>query len=338
MSYGIAAVGSVLGEPLDVAAHAGAYTKDMQRIRDWGYRTFHRADDRAGLTDLAVEAGRRAMDKAGITAEDVDLVVLAMSDVPEYLYWDAAAACQAGLGALNAEALLVNQACSAGVMAFDAVAGKFATHPEYRVALLVAANRVCEQYRNRMESDTSVTSDGAAAAVLVRDHPASRWLTTQIMSDGRYAHLFRLPGGGAAQPFSPSNPDPGILVSPFDRMEEHFGTDVPSMLAFVRQIRRNNREVVERACARASVSFGDVRRVLHVNENIRALRKFAEDLDLPLERTNADIAMEHGHLGSADQIHAFGTLLDERRLAPGDVVALTSTGTGMHWTCTLVRA
>ncbi len=335
--YGIVATGHALGEPSNVADLAPRYTKDLQKIQDWGYRTFHRAGEGTGLTDLAAAAGRRALERAEIGAEHVDLVVLAMADIAEYLYWDPAAAVQGRLGSRGAEAVLANQACSAGVVAFDLIAGKFATHPEYRVALLVAANRVCETYWNRMESNTSIASDGAAAAVLVRGHAECQWLATEVITEGRYAHILRLPGGGAAHPFTGQGPGPGIVTNPFDRMEDHFVGDVRAMLQFSRQVRTNIRDVVLRACQRASVAVELVRYVLHLNDNIRALTSFAEDIGIEVGRTNAEISMDHGHLGAADQIFAMGKLLDEGRLEKGDVVALTSSGAGMHWAATLLR-
>ncbi|MEU6162843.1 3-oxoacyl-[acyl-carrier-protein] synthase III C-terminal domain-containing protein [Streptomyces tanashiensis] len=337
MTYGIAAIAHTLGAAENVADAAPRYTADQERVRDWGYRTFHRADDATGVTDLAATAGAAALERAGLTADQVDLVVLAIPDLAEYLYWDAAAACQAALGAHRAEAALVNQACSGGVVAFDLVAGRFATHPDYRVALILTASRVCEPYKNRMESDTSIASDGAVAAVVVRDHPRCQWLTTETISDGRYARFARLPGGGTAQPFSPEYPEPGVLARPFDRMQEHFGDDVRTMLQYARRIQSNNREVIERACKRASVEFGEIRRILHLNENLKALTAFARDLGVGLEHTNAEISMAHGHLGTADQLFALEWLLDAGQLDSGDLVALTSTGTGMHWACTLLK-
>jgi 3-oxoacyl-[acyl-carrier-protein] synthase III len=337
LSYGVVATGRAVGALESVDDAAPRYTRDLQKIRSWGYRTFHRADDGTGLTDLAEQAGRTALASADLSPSDVDVLVLATAEVPEYLYWDPSAACQGRLGAHRAEAVLATQACSAGVAAFDLVAGKFATHPEYQVALLLTAHRVCETYRNRMESDTSVSSDGAAAAVLVRGHAGCRWLATEVITDGRYAHLARLPGGGAAQPFSARHPDPGMLVNPFDRLEEYFGTDLRAMLDFSTSVGTNGRAVIERACARAGVTPQEIRYGLHLNENAGALSKYAARLGLPVEATNAAVAAEHGHFGCADQVFALSLLLEQGVAQPGDLVALTSTGNGMHWACTLLR-
>jgi 3-oxoacyl-[acyl-carrier-protein] synthase-3 len=337
VSFGIVAFGHALGRSLDAVAEAPKYTTDLKRVRAWGYRTFHRADDSIGLTDLAAEAGAAALDQAGIAADEIDLIVLAISDIAEYLYWDPAAAVQARLGAHRAEALLVNQACASGVMSFDAVAGKLATHPDYMRVLMLAANRVCETYWNRMAANTSVSSDGAAAAVAVRDHPHCRWLATEVISDGRYASFFRLPVGGAAHPFTPDVSEPSQVENPFRRLSALFGRDVHAMYEFVQTNLARNREVLERACKRAGMGVDEVRHVVHLNDNLPALRDLAAELGVSLERTNAELAMAHGHFGAADQLFGLDRLIASGPVATGDVVALTSMGSGMHWACTLLR-
>jgi 3-oxoacyl-[acyl-carrier-protein] synthase III len=337
MSFGIVALGHALGEETDVADAAPQYTDELRKIAGWGFRRFHRAPDSTGLTDLAERAGRLALERAGIGADELDLVVLAMTDIAEYLYWDAAAATQARLGAHRAEAMLVNQACGGGVLALDAAAGKFATRPEYRTALVVAANRVCEAYWNRMESTTAITSDGAAAAVLARGHEARRFLSAAVISDGRYADFFRLETGGTVRPFGSAGHVPGRIAGPPDRMEDFFGSDHRAMLAFADTVVRRGREVFEMACARAGVKPDAVRRVIHINDNLRALTDLAGELGLPLDRTNAELALEHGHLGCADQLFCLERQLASGDLEPGDLVALMSTGSGMHWVCAILR-
>jgi 3-oxoacyl-[acyl-carrier-protein] synthase-3 len=337
VSFGLVALGHVLGEPVDVAQTAPAYTSDPDRVRGWEYHTFHRASEATGLTDLAVEAGRRALARGGLEAAELDLVVLAIADLAEYLYWDPAAGLQARLGAHQAEAVLLNQACSGGVVAFDTVAGRFATHPEHRTALIVGANRICERYWNRMEINTSVFSDGAAAAVLRRDHDRCRWLATEVITDGRYADFMRMEVGGAALPFAAERAAGARVRDPHDRLDEFFAGNVRAMFQFVATIRARNREVVEAVCARAGVSLTELRRVIHLNDNAQQLAELAGDLGLPVERTNRRLALAHGHLGCADQLLGLELHLAAGELVEGDLVALTSTGSGMHWACTLLR-
>ncbi|MFD0574861.1 3-oxoacyl-ACP synthase III family protein [Dactylosporangium darangshiense] len=266
----------------------------------------------------------------------VDLLVVAITDLAEYLYWDVAAAVQARLGAHRAEAVLMGQACSAGVLAFDTVAGKFATHPDYRTAVIVAANRVCEPYWDRAGTGTSISSDGAAAAVLVRDHPDRRWLATEVISDGRYAGFMKMDVGGTARPFTAAEPDRPAVAGLADRLEEFFGGDGRAAYRFATTVQARNRTVLERACDRIGTTIDDVARVVYLNDNRATFAELAAELGIPLELTNQELALDHGHFGAADQIFCLERHLARGDLAAGDVVALMSTGSGMHWACSML--
>ena len=334
--FGIAAFANALGEPGSVESILPADSATKRMIRGWGYRNFHRASDGTGITDLAVEAGSRVLDKVGILAEDIDLIVLAIPDIAEYLYWDAAAATQARLGANNAEALLINQACCSGVVSFDHVAGKFSTHSSYNSALIIAANRVCEPYWDRVRTNTTVASDGACAAVAIRNFPRCCWLTTEIMTDGTYADFFRLEVGGTARPFGPSGEAVRILDR-LDRLNKFFGSNTMAMGDFTESIGKRLVEVVDRACKSVALTRSDLKHIIHTADNIKAFSDLSRQLGIAIDCTNEDISMEYGHLGAADQIFGLEKKLSSGKLGKGDVVALTSVGSGMHWTCTLLQ-
>ncbi|MFC4147941.1 3-oxoacyl-ACP synthase III family protein [Micromonospora mangrovi] len=341
MSFGIVAIGESLGEPVEVTdAVIAQYAASEETVRSWGYRRFHRAEDGALLTDLAVRACEEALRASSVDAAEVDLVVLAIADFAEYLCWDAAAAVQGRIGAVNAEAMLINQACSSGTVAFDAVAGRFATHPDYRHALIVSANRVCDTYQNRMDSTTTVLSDGAAAALVRRGHERGRWLATETITDGQYADFFRMDVGGAARPFDPSTVAgrDGLRVrNPLDRLGELCDNDARRMLAFVRKFGGNMRIAVDRACARTGTDISEIKRFIHLNDNQKAAADIARALGVPLAQLTNDLALENGHFGTADQLVGLRRLLRDGELQDGDLVALTTLGSGMHWAVTLLR-
>lgn len=335
MDFGLMAFGSALGEPASVPAVVADYTEDVERVLGYGYRTVHRSPEDTGITDLAQEAAQRALAAAGVAPSEVDLVVFALTDIAEYLYWDPAASLQHRIGAVNAEAALVTQACAAGIVGLDLVAGKFATHPDYRTALLVAANRSCDAYWNRMETQSMVFSDGAVATVARRGHPAVRWRATETITDGRYADFYRMDVGGTAEPFTAGKADPRAndawdIMEFFDYDEDLFG-------AFVDQINTRGRLVVERTCARAGIEVGQLRRLISLHDNDNSLRALAKELSLPIEATNLELGLDTGHLGAADQLYSLADALAKEQVSPGDFVALVGLARGMHWSCTLME-
>ncbi|GHJ15477.1 3-oxoacyl-[acyl-carrier-protein] synthase III C-terminal domain-containing protein [Micromonospora sp. AKA38] len=334
MSFGLVSFGEALGDPAPVADVVGEYTDDVQRVLGYGYRQVHRAAPAVGVTDLAERAARRALDAAALPAAELDLLVLAVTDVTEHLYWDAAAELAHRLGLVDAEAVLLTQACTTGVLSLDTVAGRFATHPGYATALVVAANRTCEAYWNRMDTQPMVFSDGAVATVARRGHPRLRWLATEAVTDGRYAGFHRLDSGGAATPFGPGGDPPAALDG--WHVMEFFDYDAEQFAQFARELDERAVRVTERACARAGVAVADLARLILVGDNERAMASLAEAHGVPLARTNRELAAEHGHLGAADQLFGLSRLLAAGELVEGDRVALISLGRGMHWACTIV--
>jgi len=326
--------GSVLGEPAAVADIAAEYTEDVERVLEYGYRAIHRCPPEVGLTDLAEDAARRALKESGIDAGELDLVVLAITDIPEYLYWDPAASLQARLGADRAEAVLIAQGCVGGITCFDTLAGRFATHPEYRRALVVGANRTCEDYWNRMDTHSLLFSDAAAAAVVDRDHPRLRWRASEVITDGRYADFFLLEQGGAADPFRTGAPTPTARDA-WDIME-FFDYDADRFEAFIDLMNDRVREVVERACRRVGARVSDLSRVVLLNDNRQTLTAQAQRLGVPLTRTNLEISLARGHFGAADHLLNLQHHLSAGDLGAGELVALAGMGRGMHWAATIV--
>lgn len=336
--YGLVAFGRALGVRAAVRDIAPEYTEEVERVLGYGYQYVYRCEAGVGLTDLAVEAAERALTSAGLAATDVDLLVLAVTDITEYLYWDAAAAVAARLGANRAEVVLLTQACTSGIVCLDTVAGRFATHPDYQTALVVAANRTSEAYWNRLDTQPLLFSDGAAAAVARRDHPGLRWRASEAVSDGRYVDFFRLDRGGAAQPFSvgESTSEAFTVRNAWDLME-HFDFDADKFSEFMHQLDVLTRTVVEAACTRAGRTVDDVSRLILIHDTTMAYELVAAELEVPLERTNIELASAHGHLGAADQLHDLAVYHDGGALTKGDLVALAGRGRGMHWACALLE-
>ncbi|SBV04586.1 3-oxoacyl-[acyl-carrier-protein] synthase-3 [Streptomyces sp. Ncost-T6T-1] len=333
--FGMMSFGSVTGEHVPVADIVSEYTPDVERVLAYGYRAVHRAADDVGLTDLSEVAARRALEESGTDPADLDLLVLAITDIPEYLYWDPAAELQARLGAHGAEAVLISQGCLGGITGFDTLAGRFATHPDYRRALFVGANRTCETYWNRMATHSLLFSDGAAATVVGRGHDRFRWLASEVITDGRYADFFLMEQGGEALPFAPGDESPAARDA-WDMME-FFDYDSDRFEAFIDLMNDRVREVVARACKRAGVDLGDLARVVLLNDNRQSITALAERLDVPVGRTNLDFSLEHGHFGAADHLLTLPHHVTSGDLREGDLVALAGMGRGMHWGCTVVR-
>lgn len=338
MDFGLASFGTALGTQTPISDVVDNYTDYPEQVLAYGYRHVLRAPDNIGLTDLALEAADKALAGAGIEADRLDLIVLAVTDITEYLYWDAAASLAHRLGASAAETVLMTQGCVGGTASLDTVAGKFATHPDYDCALVIAANRCCDAYWNRMTTQPIVFSDGAVATVALRGHPRLRWRVTETQTVGRYADFYRLDSGGTTAPFGTQNVREGALSARDSwGVLEFFDYNDILFEKFVTELDARTKAIVERACLRIGIQVHELSRALLVSDNTDNMTSMAECIGVPLSRTNIEVAMDYGHLGAADQFLSLSKYVTRGELRHGEIVALVSRGRGMHWGCSLLE-
>src|SRR6059058_5174691 len=88
VNFGIAGFGYAFGADQDVSSSAGSFVTDPERVIRWGYQTFHRAEPAVSATMLAANAARDVLKQLDMAATELDLVVLATSEMPDYLHWD----------------------------------------------------------------------------------------------------------------------------------------------------------------------------------------------------------------------------------------------------------
>lgn len=336
VDFGLVGFGVALGEDRKVDEFAASYVDDPDRVIGWGYHTFHRAPDGITATDMATAASHKALGHAGVQASDLDLIVVANSEVPEYLNWDASAALARALGVTGKQTMLLAEGCSSGVTGLGMIAGQMALQPELSTALFVAVNRVSEYHRNRMTTNNSVHSDAAVAVVVRRNHPRVRWLATEQFTDPEFVDWFRTYYGGAVAPVPPAGWSSRTAVTGVEQVVAHFEKDPRRLREFGVQFIRRVVQVIDMACRRAGVSRHDVARIVYLNDP-DGCDDIAAAAGVPVSCTNADIARTHGHMGAADQMVALVEHLERGEVVDGDLVALCGTSIGMRWCCTLVR-
>ncbi|GAA1987050.1 3-oxoacyl-ACP synthase III family protein [Kitasatospora viridis] len=336
--FGIAGFGYSLGADQKVGTEVlTEFVDDPERVLQWGYRTFHRAPEEVTAIELSAKAALAAIEDAGLTVEDVDYVVLALSDVPGYLNWDASSALAHEIGVRLKPNLLLMEGCVSGVTGLGNVAGLFATDPTLRNVLFVAVNRVSEFHRNRMRVNNSIHSDGASAVVLRRGHDFGRWLTTVQFTDPDVSYWFRTEYGGEVAPVAPADWSSKTEANGLEAVVNHFRTDPKGLQEFVAALNRRLVEVTDQACERAGVTRDSLKKIIHLNDNQGSFEEIAEAFDVPIDRTSAEIAAQHGHMGAADHLVTLAEYCRSGELVPGDLVALIGISIGMRWYCTLVR-
>lgn len=336
VDFGIAGFGLAFGEDQKVDEAAGNYVTDPERVIRWGYHTFHRAPDGVTATELATAAAREALDGLHMTPDDVDLIAVATSEMPEYLHWDTSAALARALELPQKQTMLLTEGCSSGVTGLGTIAGLMALQPEIESALFVAVNRVSEYHRNRMNTNNSVHSDGAVAAVLRRGHPRNKWLATEQFTDPEFADWFRTYYGGSVAPVPPADWSSANSLSGAEQVQAHFDKDPKRLREFGERLNERVVAIIDKACKRVGISRDEVARIIYINDP-DGCDDVANAAGIPVARTNFDLATAHGHMGAADQLISLVQHIERGELVEGDIAALCGISIGLRWYCTLVR-
>jgi 3-oxoacyl-[acyl-carrier-protein] synthase-3 len=170
--------------------------------------------------------------------------------------------------------------------------------------------------------------DGAAAALVVRDHPANEILASHAITDGSLSLQVKVPAGGSVEPAYDGNGDGArhfLDVADPGAMKERL--DATSLDNFVR--------VAEEACLRSGASLGDLSYVcgIHMKRSMHAV--VLERLGV--DQSRAPYLDDTGHMSGVDPLLALDRAARSGELVDGDLVLLLAAGTGYTWAATVVR-
>lgn len=304
------AVGAALPDRVvsteEVAAGAGVDPQWMLSRTGISERRLARADER--LADLAAAAGRQALERAGVAAAELDLVLVATVAADE-ITPNAAPLVAHALGAGRAAAWDVGAACSSFLAALSTATALIEAGRAEHV-LVIGADFLSRWTDWKDPATAALFSDGAGALVLGATRGADRVGPVLLHADG--AHAEKIIGR---------------------RAEGLFRMDGPEV--FKHAVARMG-EVVLEAVARAGCEPGDIDLWVFHQANERILRAVAAQLDLPFERVIVSIETL-GNNSAATLPLALDKARGEGRLHPGATVALAAFGAGFTWGGAVLR-
>jgi 3-oxoacyl-[acyl-carrier-protein] synthase-3 len=280
-------------------------------------------DDGQTTSDLAVIAARRALDRAGMGAEELDLIIVA-SDTPDTLSPGTASPVQAKLGARSAATFDVNCACASWVTALDVGAKAIAADPDYRAVLVVGAYAMTRFVDWKDKYTCTLFADGAGAVVLrAGDEPGV--LATKLRARGEYHDALGIYTGGAARPATPEE------VAARGKPRVQFVRKFPATF---------NAEhwppLIREALAKAGLELEDVQFFLFTQLNLRTIEAMMAALGQPMEKTHW-IMDKWGYTGSACIPMALDDAVEKGKLRAGDNVVLCASGGGIAMGAAVLR-
>jgi 3-oxoacyl-[acyl-carrier-protein] synthase-3 len=202
--------------------------------------------------------------------------------------------------------------------------------PELRTILAVAASRESYllDYDNVRSRFMFNFGDGAAAALVVRDHLANEVLASHTITDGSLSLQVKVPAGGSVEPAYDGNGDGArhfLDVADPAAMKERL--DATSLDNFVC--------VAEEACRRSGASLGDLSYVCGIHMK-RSMHEIVLER-LGVDESRAPYLDDTGHMSGVDPLLALDRAARGGELADGDLVLLLAAGTGYTWAATVVR-
>jgi 3-oxoacyl-[acyl-carrier-protein] synthase-3 len=319
----ITGLGSVLPDRVVPNTELEALVKTNDEwIRDrTGIRERHFAVDGEVTSDLAVDAGRIALDTAGISAEQLDLIVCATltpdTPIPSTAVW-----VQRKLG-ITAPAFDVNAACAG--FSYGISAGTAFIESGAAETVLVIGAEVLSRVLDYTDRGTCILfGDGAGAAVL-RPWGSPGILGSILGADGRGAELLYIPAGGAALPASHETVEARDHSIRMPNGREVFKRAVVEMTNVCRQLLEKSGHTPD-----------DVDLLIPHQANARIMIAVAERLGVSLDRAVVDVESV-GNTSAASIPIALDRAWRAGRVRPGDLILLTSFGAGLAWGANLLR-
>jgi 3-oxoacyl-[acyl-carrier-protein] synthase-3 len=304
---------------------------DLEKIVDtsdeWitsrtGIKQRRKAADDEYTSQFAVKAANQALERAGLDASEIDLLICATTS-PDQILPSTGCLIQAEIGANNAAAYDLFAACSGFLYGLTNVESMIRTG-QIRNALVIGAE-VLTKYVDYTDRSTCVIfGDGAGAAVIGPVSEGKGILATKIRSDGRFAEQLYSPGGGTRMKTTAETIDGGMH---FFKMK---GSELFKVA--VRSMTEISLEMLEKA----GCTVEDVDLVVPHQANQRITDAVASKLGVAEEKVYSNIA-EHGNTSSASIPIALDECIESGKIKSGDLVLLTAFGGGATWGATLVR-
>jgi 3-oxoacyl-[acyl-carrier-protein] synthase-3 len=290
-----------------------------------GIRFRHIADPSQATSDLAFEAGRRALEKAGIDGAQVDLVLVATISPDFQGFPSVSCILQDRLGAARAGAMDIGAGCTGFIYGLE-TARTFILGGGARTVLVIGAE-VLSRIVNWQDRNTCVLfGDGAGAAVVQADDaPGDRGiLVSSLRSDGSGARLLERTMGGTRFPFAEGAADvSGSFLKMEGRQVYNFAVRVVA-------------EGMKGLPALGGYTIDDVRWVVPHQANARIIEAAAKRAKIPAEKIFMNIH-EYANTSAASIPIALAEMDSQGMLSPGDLVLTFGFGAGLTYGGNLVR-
>lgn len=288
----------------------GTFLSEQRNIRE---RRWMLPEQRT--SDLILPAAQEAMQTAGITARDLDLIIVS-TDTPDYLSPSTASVVAHRLGATRAGTYDINTACAGFVVGCDIASKYIAADHKYKNILVVGAYAMSKYLNMDDYKIASLFADGAGAVVLQPAKGTEGFMDSEMFTDGQYHDYMGIYAGGSAQPVTHQviENKGHLLAFPKRIPPETNGIHWPRLTRILLdRIKRNP---------------ADIKHFFITQFNVQSIYETLDTLELPRDRAHY-VMDRFGYTGSASIGMAVADAAYQKKMKKGDLVFMLGSGGGM---------
>lgn len=267
-------------------------------------------------SDLCYEASLMAIKHAGISIDDIDLIIVATA-TPDMLFPSTACVVQERLGAFKAAAFDLSAGCTGFIYALT-VAEKFLLSPAYNHILIIGGEMLSRVMDYTDRNTCVIFGDGAGAVVLGKGEKAPGIIDTFLGADGRGGKHLLMPAGGAAMP---------ATIETVQNHMHYLKMNGPEIYKFATRICV---DISRNLLKKAGLSVDDVDIFIPHQANLRIIKSALRNLHIPEEKTLINI-QEFGNMSAACIPIALSMAEEEGRLKSGDLILSVAFGAGLTY-------
>lgn len=292
-------------------------TSDEWIVTRTGIKERRVSDDKTATSDLAIVAARKALAKANLPVDQLDLIIVGTTS-PDYLFPSVACLLQKQLGATNAAAFDISAACSGFNFALT-TATQFIENKTYKNVLVVGADTLTKYLDWKDRGTCILFGDGAGAVVLSATDDGTGVLASWLKAEGQLGDKLTMPGGGSR--------DPEQKKGRFIKME---GKDVFKFATRVLE------ESIYAALKKAQLKVSDINLLIPHQANVRIINHVAKKMGLPQDKVYVNLH-KYGNTSAASIPIALDEALADGKIKSGDIIALSGFGAGLTCGANIIK-
>jgi 3-oxoacyl-[acyl-carrier-protein] synthase-3 len=273
-------------------------------------------------SDYAIKAGKIAIERANISPEDIDLVIVATisGDMP---FPATASIVQNALGCRNAAAFDLAAGCSGWVYALS-TANAYVASGMYKRVLVIGADLLTRLTNWEDRSTCILFGDGAGAAVVAQVEEGYGFMGFELGSDGSSANCLRIPAGGSLKPCTPET---------IAAHEDKIYMEGREVFKFAVKIQG---EACEKVLAKTGMTTDQVDLVVPHQANIRIIESAVKRLGLPIDKFYVNV-QKYGNTSAASIPLAMDEALQAGKIKKGDIIVAVGFGAGLTWAAGVMK-